>query len=137
MKKENKVFSDNLSNLIKRSGKDQKEIAESIGVSPAALNMWCNGVTYPRAPKVQALAAYFHVTVSDLVDEHKEGFDVGLDLGNGYFVFMEAMNHASARNQLKDLLECVNKLNDDGMDKILERAQELEQMPKYVKEEYK
>lgn len=133
MTKEKMILSTNLTNIISRSGKDQKEIAEAIGVSPAALNMWCNGVTYPRAPKIQALARYFHVPVSDLVDEHKTGTSYGLDFGNGFSVVFEEMDNGTTKRQLRILLEYVNKFNENGMDKMIERAQELEQLPQYKK----
>lgn len=64
-----KIFSKNLNNLIASSNKTQKEIADSIGVSPQTFNTWCQGIAIPRMGKVQALADYFSVGKTDLIDD--------------------------------------------------------------------
>lgn len=63
------IFSKNLNSYIELSGKTQLEIAKSIGVSPQTFNTWCKGIAIPRMGKVQALADYFHIAKSDLIDE--------------------------------------------------------------------
>lgn len=68
--KQKKIFSRNLLRYIEKSGKTQKEIADSIKVSPQTFNTWCQGIALPRMGKVQALADYFHIKKSDLLDEN-------------------------------------------------------------------
>ena len=63
-----KIFSRNLIRLVEASGKTQKEIAEDLLVSPQTFNTWTQGIALPRMGKVQALADYFHVNKSDLID---------------------------------------------------------------------
>ena len=65
---EQKKISNNLNNLIAASNKTQKEIAASIRVSPQTFNTWCQGIAIPRMGKVQALADYFSVGKTDLID---------------------------------------------------------------------
>lgn len=64
-----KIFSKNLNRYIAASNKTQKEIADSIGVSPQTFNTWCQGIALPRMGKVQALADYFSISKTDLIDE--------------------------------------------------------------------
>lgn len=67
--KQKDIFSKNLNSYIENSGKTQLEIAKSIGVSPQTFNTWCKGIAIPRMGKVQALADYFHINKSDLIEE--------------------------------------------------------------------
>lgn len=63
------TFSKNLSYYVKRSGRDQKEIAEYVGVAPSTFNEWVKGKKYPRIDKIEALANYFRILKSDLIEE--------------------------------------------------------------------
>lgn len=64
-----KIFSTNLNYLLKRNCKTQKEVANAIGVIPSTFNTWCQGVALPRMGKVQALADYFGVAKSALIEK--------------------------------------------------------------------
>ena len=64
-----RVFTRNLHRLIDESGKTQKEIADAIGVTPQRFNTWYQGISIPRIGVVQALADYFGVPKSALIDE--------------------------------------------------------------------
>ena len=57
-----RIFSKNLNYYISNSGKQQKEIAVDLGISPTTFNTWCVG-------KVQAIADYFNIGKSDLIDD--------------------------------------------------------------------
>lgn len=64
-----KIFSDNLSRQLARTGKTQKEVAAALGVTPASVCDWLALRTYPKMEKVQKLADYFGITKADLVQE--------------------------------------------------------------------
>lgn len=64
-----KIFTKNLNAYVEASGKTQLEIAKNIGVSPQTFNTWCKGIAIPRMGKVQALADYFHINKSDLIED--------------------------------------------------------------------
>ena len=66
------VFAKNLIYYVNRSGKDQKVIAEIVGVAPSTFNEWVKGKKYPRIDKIEILANYFGILKSDLIEE-KEG----------------------------------------------------------------
>lgn len=63
------VLAKNLSYYLNRTGKSQREMAEIVGVSPAAFSDWINGRKYPRIDKIELLANYFGVLKSDLIEE--------------------------------------------------------------------
>lgn len=64
-----KIFSRNLNYYIANSGKQQKEIAAQLGISPTTFNTWCVGKIMPRMGKVQLIADYFGIGKSDLIDD--------------------------------------------------------------------
>jgi len=63
------IFSKNLNKYLSMYNKTQKEVAEAIGVIPQTFNAWCMGQSLPRMGKIQALADYFGINKSDLIDE--------------------------------------------------------------------
>ena len=64
------IFSRNLTRLLKKHHKSQKEVADTINVSPQTFNTWCKGIALPRMDKVQMLADYFGILKSDLIEDH-------------------------------------------------------------------
>lgn len=63
-----RVFANNLNKYISLNCKQQKEVAEAIGVNPTTFNMWCKGNAMPNVGKIQKLADYFGIGKSDLTD---------------------------------------------------------------------
>ena len=64
------IFKNNL--LYYLGDKQQKEVADAIGVSPQTFNTWCQGIAIPRMDKMQLLADYFGITIPDLLDENRD-----------------------------------------------------------------
>ena len=69
-----RIFSKNLNRLLDNTDKKQVDIAAAIGVSPQTFNTWVKGIAIPRMGKIQALADYFGVPKSDLVDESHDDY---------------------------------------------------------------
>jgi transcriptional regulator with XRE-family HTH domain len=67
------IFARNLAYYLERSGRDQKEVAEVLGVAPSTFNEWMKAKKYPRIDKIEMLANYFGVLKSDLIEEATEG----------------------------------------------------------------
>lgn len=91
-----RIFSFNLNRILSESGKSQKEVADRIGVSPQTFNTWCRGIALPRMGKIQALADYFGIQKSDLLEEYKEK-------QNGYYYDEETAALAQEIYDNKDL----------------------------------
>ena len=66
---EAKIFAENLSRLMKASDTTAKDLAIVCGVTPATVSYWMNGKKYPRIEKMSALAEFFQVDKSELMDE--------------------------------------------------------------------
>ena len=62
----------NLLYYMERSGKNQKELAEIVGVSTSTFNDWVKAKKYPRIDKIEILANYFKILKSDLIEEDKK-----------------------------------------------------------------
>ena len=66
------IFAKNLAYYLEKSGRDQKEVAEVVGVAPSTFNEWMKGKKYPRNDKIEMLANYFGILKSDLIEEVRE-----------------------------------------------------------------
>ena len=66
------TFAKNLSYYLNRCGKDQKEVAEVVGVAPSTFNEWVKAKKYPRIDKIEMLANFFGVLKSDLIEDKEE-----------------------------------------------------------------
>ena len=66
------TFAKNLAYYLERSGKDQKMVAEVVGVAPSTFNEWMKAKKYPRIDKIEILANYFGIMKSDLIEEVTE-----------------------------------------------------------------
>lgn len=68
--KQKEIFSKNLLHYV--GDVPQSTIAKAIGVSPQTFNTWCQCKAIPRAGKLQALADYFNINKSDLIEDHSQ-----------------------------------------------------------------
>ena len=66
------IFAKNLAYYLERSGRDQKEVAEVVGVAPSTFNEWMRAKKYPRIDKIEILANYFGILKSDLIEAVSE-----------------------------------------------------------------
>lgn len=66
------VFARNLRYYMESRGKNQKELAEIVGVSAPTMNDWLKAKKYPRIDKIEILANYFGILKSDLIEDKKE-----------------------------------------------------------------
>lgn len=71
MKKEWTIdtFTKNLKFYMDKFEKNQKEMAEIVGVSAPTFHDWLKGKKMPRMKNVQKLADYFGVSLSDLIED--------------------------------------------------------------------
>lgn len=94
------ILAKNLRKYIALSGKDRKEIARALGLPYSTLTDWVNANKYPRINNIEAMATYFGVSKSDLIEDFdlkKKENDALADI-----IVKIRMN--------KDLLEVVNKV---------------------------
>lgn len=58
-------------------GMTSTQLAQAVGVTPAAVTFWENGTNTPAGDKLPLLAAALGCTINDLFTEDKEGQDDG------------------------------------------------------------
>ena len=100
------IFAKNLSYYLERSGKDQKVVAEVVGVAPSTFNEWMKAKKYPRIDKIEMLANYFGILKSDLIEEVAE---------NGYSPTERQLNEGE-----KMLLDLFNRVPEDQQQLVLQ-----------------
>jgi transcriptional regulator with XRE-family HTH domain len=69
------IFQRNLKRHLDLTGKTQKEVAIAIGATTGNFSDWLKGRSFPRIEKLQALAEYFGIPVSELIDDVNVGVD--------------------------------------------------------------
>ncbi len=67
-----KIMSKNLKYYIERSGKDRKTLAEIWGFPYSTVTEWINAKKYPRIDRIEIMAEYFGILMSDLIEEKTE-----------------------------------------------------------------
>jgi transcriptional regulator with XRE-family HTH domain len=77
------TFAKNLVYFLSICGREQKEVAEDIGVAPSTFNEWVKGKKYPRIDKIELLANYFKIKKSDLIEDKKTNAPEELKLTEG------------------------------------------------------
>ena len=67
-----KIFSSNLRKYMALNSKTQIDLLNDLGFNKSAVSTWCNGTRLPRMDKVDALARYFGIRRSDLIEEKSD-----------------------------------------------------------------
>lgn len=68
-----RIFSFNLKRIMNDKGKSQIDIIRDLGFNKSSVSTWVNGTRLPRMDKVDALAKYFGVKRSDLLEQREHG----------------------------------------------------------------
>ena len=66
------IFAHNLKRIMALKDKNRRDISETLGISYFTVSDWVNGKKYPRMDKVELLARYLGVSMSDLIELPKE-----------------------------------------------------------------
>ena len=64
------IFAENLRYWMSREGYSQVDLADSVGVSEAAVSFWLSAKKYPTPGKIQKIADLLGLKKSDLIDKH-------------------------------------------------------------------
>lgn len=66
------IFAKNLKYYIERSGRDRRQLAEIWGFPYSTVTEWINARKYPRIDKIEIMANYFGIDMSDLIEEKEK-----------------------------------------------------------------
>lgn len=92
-----KIFSKNLNYFMTLNNKTQVDIINDLGFNKSAVSTWCNGTRLPRMDKVDALAKYFGVNRSDLIENRE------FKQSSGYYTNRETAKVAQEIFENKEL----------------------------------
>lgn len=113
-----KIFSTNLKRYMELNGKSQIDIINDLGFNKSAVSTWCNGTRLPRMDKVDALAKYFGVNRSDLIEEHKEAEKVSANSNN--IESENGTNSDDVAERYRIILDAIKNLSDEEFNKVLD-----------------
>lgn len=63
------IMAENIKLHMKRKDVTIQRLCDDLGFKYTTVRDWVNGITYPRMPKVEAMADYFGILKSDLIEE--------------------------------------------------------------------
>lgn len=66
----NKIFSDNLTYYMVKTGTSRGDLAKLLNVSVTSVANWCRGKKTPRMDKVDRICTHFGIKRSDLMSEY-------------------------------------------------------------------
>ena len=63
------IMAKNIMYYMEKANKTRNDVCQDLGISYTTFTDWVKGNTYPRIDKIEAMANYFGITKSDLVEE--------------------------------------------------------------------
>jgi len=115
-----KVFSRNLRHYMEENNKSQIDIINDLGFNKSAVSTWYNGTRLPRMDKVDALAKYFGVKRSNLIEDKVTD--------------PTAPVPTTLLPDEASLIDDYRKLNSTGKEKASEYVSDLAEQDKYIKD---
>lgn len=125
-KEPREIFSKNLNYLFAKYNIEQNLFAEKLNVTPAAITEWVKCRKFPRIDKIQLIADYFNLSISNLIEDNLE-----YELNNKNDKLNTEIQSKYGELSIK-LLDYYKNLNDLGKEKALENIKDLSEVPKYI-----
>ena len=69
------IMAANIKKYMERKGVTNQQFCDDLDFKYTTFLDWINCVTYPRMPKIEAMANYFGIKKSDLIEENKKPTD--------------------------------------------------------------
>ena len=110
------VFAKNLRYYMESRGKNQKEMAEIIGVSAPTMNDWLKGKKYPRIDKIEILADYFGILKSDLIEEKTEKH---FEMQKKNDILTDIVLRAQDDDEFASAIEALYKMDHEKLSSLL------------------
>lgn len=108
MENKKEIFSENLKFYLQRNSKTAKQLADDLNFKTSTVYDWVNGRTYPRMPKLEAIAEYLNVSANDLIypkDQLSSISDINTkDLNFGQRLRFLRKNKNETQNDIAKLL---------------------------------
>lgn len=106
------VFADNLKMYLNAMGLSQIDLANYMQCSSSTVSDWCNGKKYPRVDKMQRMADWLGIQMSDLTSVHDKLEDADMAFYNRYKQLTE--DEKEDMRDYLDLMEARRKRRERG-----------------------
>ena len=106
------VFADNLKMYLNAKGLSQIDLANYMKCSSSTVSDWCNGKKYPRVDKMQRMADWLGIQMSDLTSVHDKLEDADMAFYNRYKQLTE--DEKEDMRDYLDLMEARRKRRERG-----------------------
>lgn len=106
------VFADNLKMYLNAKGLSQIDLANYMQCSSSTVSDWCNGKKYPRVDKMQRMADWLGIRMSDLTSVHDKLEDADMAFYNRYKQLTE--DEKEDMSDYLDLMEARRKRRERG-----------------------
>ena len=106
------IFAENLKAYLTNKGLTQLDLANYMQCSSSTVSDWCNGRKYPRVDKMQRMADWLGVQMSDLTSVHDKLDDADIAFYNRYKQLSE--EEKEARRDFLDLMDARRKRREKG-----------------------
>lgn len=108
------IFAENLRDQLYLKRMSQAELAKKLHVTEASVSKWVQGVTTPRAKKMDEICHVLGCNIDDLTVDHSRTVELAPE---------DVMAEELRTNpRLFKLLFYASKLSDDELDDLIERA---------------
>lgn len=114
------IFAKNLKHYTQIKGVDRNEICKALGVSYSTVTYWMNGEKFPRSEKLDELAGYLEISVSELVEAPEER------------VLLKALYEQQISNKITAPVIELDALDEEGQKMLMDYYNLL--LMKYKKE---
>ena len=111
-----RIFARNLNKYMEICNKKQADIINDLGINKSAISTWINGTRMPRMDKVQALADYFGINKSDLLEDKG-----AQEEDNSYYIDEEAKELAQflfKNPEYKILFDAAKDVSADDLEMV-------------------
>jgi transcriptional regulator with XRE-family HTH domain len=106
------IFAENFKRLMEGSGKTQADMVIDLGITASTVSDWYLGKKYPRVDKMQTIAEYFGVRMSDLTEKKET-----------HPLFSErVMKMAESNNDFRESIELLSQVDPSMYESIKQIA---------------
>lgn len=121
---ENKrIMANNIKRYMEIKGVTNQQLCDALGFKYTTFMDWIKGVTYPRIGKVEAMADYFGVLKSDLIEERTEEHR---QMQKNNDIITDAVIKMRTDGEFFSLVECLMKLDSAKQSAIKQMALALQ-----------
>lgn len=102
------IFARNFRKQMELHDKTRQDVSNALGIGYSTVASWANGTKYPRMDKVEQIAKYLNISISDLVEGRKE---------------QPTVDNDGLPKSKKAMYEFLDTLSEDQISRLLQIAQ--------------